>query len=168
MPNLDSLPRLYIQCARPQATIDAVIDRFASERDQELTQLATEISEARYSVRVRVAGIGLLAFLAVAIGGPVLVSRGLRPIGKLSHAVSLVSEKDFKLNHDGKDLAIELVPIHARLTQTLDLLQRAFSREKQAVADISLRSLRSWQRSTWRFASLDHPNNIGPPLKSAG
>jgi len=134
---LDSLPRLYIQCARPQATIDTVIARFAADRDQELAQLATEISEARYSVRVRVAGIGLLAFLAVAIGGPVLVSRGLRPVGKLSEAVSLVSEKDFKLNHDGKDLAVELIPIHARLTQTLDLLRRAFSREKQAVADIS-------------------------------
>ncbi|MCE9561358.1 MAG: HAMP domain-containing histidine kinase [Planctomycetes bacterium] len=136
-PSLDSLPRLFIQCARPQATIDAVLAGFAADRDKELAQLATEISEARYSVRVWATGIGLLAFLAVAIGGPVLVSRGLRPVGKLSEAVSLVSEKDFKLNHDGMDLAIELIPIHARLTQTLDLLQRAFSREKQAVADIS-------------------------------
>ncbi len=66
-----------------------------------------------------------------------LVGRGLRPVGKLSDAVSRVSEKDFKLPHDGSDLSVELVPIHARLTQTLDLLQRAFAREKQAVADIS-------------------------------
>ncbi len=136
-PSLDSLPRLYIQCARPQSAIDAVLARFASERDQELAQLATEISEARYSVRVWAAGTGLVAFLCVALGGPVLVSRGLRPVGKLSDAVSRVSEKDFKLDHDGTDLAVELVPIHARLIQTLDLLQRAFSREKQAVADIS-------------------------------
>ncbi|MBA4191704.1 MAG: hypothetical protein C0467_27305 [Planctomycetaceae bacterium] len=136
-PTLDSLPRLYIQCARPQAAIDAVLTRFAAERDQELTQLATEISEARYSVRVWAAAIALVAFLGVALGGPVLVSRGLRPVGKLSDAVSRVSERDFKLDHDGTDLAIELVPIHDRLVQTLDMLQRAFSREKQAVADIS-------------------------------
>ena len=32
---------------------------------------------------------------------------------------------------------MELAPIHARLTQTLDQLRRAFSREKQSVADIS-------------------------------
>ena len=60
----------------------------------------------------------------------------LRPVGKPSR-VSRVSEKDFKLPHDGSNLSVELVPIHARLTQTLDLLQRAFAREKQAVADIS-------------------------------
>jgi signal transduction histidine kinase len=55
----------------------------------------------------------------------------------LSDAVSRVSEKDFKLPHDGHGLSDELLPIHSRLTQTLELLQRAFSREKQAVADIS-------------------------------
>ena len=71
------------------------------------------------------------------VGGPLLVNRSLRPVGKLSDAVSRVSEKDFKLPHDGSNLAVELVPIHARLTQTLDLLRRAFAREKQAVADIS-------------------------------
>ena len=71
------------------------------------------------------------------VGGPLLVGRGLRPVGKLSDAVSRVSEKDFKLPHDGSNLSVELVPIHARLTQTFDLLHRAFAREKQAVADIS-------------------------------
>jgi signal transduction histidine kinase len=73
----------------------------------------------------------------MAIGGPLLVGRGLRPVGKLSDAVSRVSERDFRLPHDGTDLSVELAPIHARLNQTLDLLRRAFSREKQAVADIS-------------------------------
>ncbi|VTT97137.1 integral membrane sensor signal transduction histidine kinase : Sensor histidine kinase, putative OS=Thermodesulfovibrio yellowstonii (strain ATCC 51303 / DSM 11347 / YP87) GN=THEYE_A0751 PE=4 SV=1: HisKA: HATPase_c [Gemmataceae bacterium] len=136
-PSLESLPRLYVQCARPQSAIDAVIARFTDERDAELAQLAGEISEARSSVRAWAAGVGLAAFLAVAVGGPVLVGRGLVPVGKLSDAVSRVNEKDFKLDHDGTDLAAELVPIHARLTQTLDLLRRAFSREKQAVADIS-------------------------------
>jgi signal transduction histidine kinase len=136
-PTADSLPRLYIQCARPQSAIDAVLAKFAEERDQELGRLTAEIRTARRDLRAQIAGIGALAFLAVALGGPLLVGRGLRPVGKLSDAVSRVSEKDFKLPHDGSNLSVELVPIHARLTQTLDLLQRAFAREKQAVADIS-------------------------------
>jgi signal transduction histidine kinase len=134
---LESLPRLYIQCARPKAAIDAVMAQFAADRDDELARLAGEIRTARSTLRSQIAGIGLIAFLALAVGGPLLVSRALRPVGKLSEAVSRVSEKDFRLPHDGTDLAVELAPIHARLTQTLDLLQRAFAREKQAVADIS-------------------------------
>jgi len=136
-PVTESLPRLYIQCARPQAQIDAAMARFAVERDAELENLTAEIGDARHSLRFDITTIGFVAMLAVLIGGPLLVGRGLRPVGKLSDAVSRVSEKDFKLPHDGSNLSIELVPIHARLTQTLDLLQRAFAREKQAVADIS-------------------------------
>lgn len=136
-PSLEALPRLFVQCARPQAAIDAVIARFTDEREAELAQLAGEISEARSSVRAWAAGVGLAAFLGVAVGGPLLVGRGLLPVGKLSDAVSRVNEKDFTLNHDPTDMAVELVPIHGRLTQTLGQLQRAFSREKQAVADIS-------------------------------
>ncbi len=136
-PGLDSLPRLYIQCGRPQAAIDSALAQFATERNEDLANLSSDIRDARRHLRGRIAGIGVLAFLAIAVGGPLLVGRGLRPVGKLSDAVSRVSEKDFKLPHDGSDLSIELAPIHARLTQTLDLLQRAFAREKQAVADIS-------------------------------
>src|SRR5262245_36988299 len=136
-PNLDSLPRLYIQCARPQATIEALLSQFASERDADLARLVAEIREARTTLRFQIATIGLIAFLAIAIGGPLIVGTGLRPLGKLSDAVSRVSEKDFKLPHDGQGLSEELAPIHSRLTQTLDLLQRAFAREKQSVADIS-------------------------------
>lgn len=136
-PSVESLPRLYIQCARPQRVIDDQLDLFAIERDAELAHLATEIRQARTAVRLQVATISLIAFLAIAIGGPLIVGTGLRPLGKLSDAVSRVSEKDFKLPHDGQGLSEELAPIHARLTQTLDLLQRAFAREKQSVADIS-------------------------------
>jgi len=136
-PNAESLPRLYIQCARPQSQIDAAMTRFAEERDTELANLAAEIGDARRSLRFDITTIGFVAFLAVLVGGPLLVGRGLRPVGKLSDAVSRVSEKDFRLPHDGSNLSVELVPIHARLIQTLDLLQRAFAREKQAVADIS-------------------------------
>jgi signal transduction histidine kinase len=131
------LPRIYVQCARPDREIQHRLQQLAEERDQELAELTADIRAVRHQLRQRIAGVGLVAFLAVAAGGPILVGRGLRPLGKLSDAVSRVSEKDFKLPHDGSDLSAELAPIHARLTQTLDLLRRAFAREKQAVADIS-------------------------------
>ena len=56
---------------------------------------------------------------------------------RLSYAVSKVSVKDFRLPLDERPLPLELRPIAGRLTTTLDLLKRAFAREKQAVADIS-------------------------------
>jgi signal transduction histidine kinase len=133
--NLDN--RLYIQCARPKAEIDAKLAAFENERDEARATLAGDVQSARKKMLLQLAVVGLIVILAIAIGGPVLVGVGLRPVGKLSDAVSRVSEKDFKLPHDGRNLAQELVPIHSRLTQTLDLLQRAFSREKKAVADIS-------------------------------
>ncbi|HEV3440572.1 MAG TPA: HAMP domain-containing sensor histidine kinase, partial [Gemmata sp.] len=129
--------RLYIQCARPKSEIDAKLATFENERDDARAKLAGDVQSARKNMILQLAVVGLIAILAIAIGGPVIVSAGLRPVGKLSDAVSRVSERDFKLPHDGLNLVQELVPIHSRLTQTLDLLQRAFSREKQAVADIS-------------------------------
>src|SRR5205814_8332115 len=54
-----------------------------------------------------------------------------------SDAVSRVSEKDFRLQFDDPRLPRELQPIADRLAQTLELLRRAFTREKQAAADIS-------------------------------
>jgi signal transduction histidine kinase len=133
----DNLPRIYIQCARPRSIIEASLVRFAEERDAERAKLADDVAYARKKMRVQTLVVGIIALLAVAIGGPVIVGAGLRPVDKLSVAVSRVSEKDFKLPHDGQNLVQELVPIHGRLTQTLDMLQRAFTREKQAVADIS-------------------------------
>jgi signal transduction histidine kinase len=73
----------------------------------------------------------------VTLGGWVLVGLGLAPLRRLSDAVSRVSERDFRLSVDAARLPRELRTIHDRLTQTLDLLRRAFAREKQAAADIS-------------------------------
>lgn len=134
---MTGLPRLFVQCARPVREIQNRLDQLEAERDAELQELTSDIQAVRHQLRQRIAVVGLIAFLAAAAGGPLLVGRGLRPLGKLSEAVSRVSEKDFRLPHDGADLSAELVPIHARLTQTLELLRRAFDREKQAVADIS-------------------------------
>lgn len=148
VPTPDSLPKLYIQVARPQSKIDEAFTRFSLERDAELEKSLGEIrydrdrffSQIQHEERqldIVILGGVLAAFLALAIGGPLLIGRSLKPVGELSLAVSAVSEKDFNLPHDGKGLPSELAPIHARLTQTLDLLRRAFAREKQSVADIS-------------------------------
>lgn len=134
---LEAVPKLYVQCGRPLSAIERRLDMFSDDRDEDLAKIRAEISSERITLRTRIAGIGVLAFLIAAVGGPLLVGRGLSPVEKLSDAVSHVSEKDFRLPHDGRLLPAELAPIHARLTQTLDLLRRAFAREKQAVADIS-------------------------------
>ena len=75
--------------------------------------------------------------LAVVLGGWLLIGVGLSPLRKLSDAVSRVNEKDFRLPIEKGELTTELVPIHDRLTHSLDALRRAFEREKAAVADIS-------------------------------
>ena len=66
-----------------------------------------------------------------------LVRLGLSPLRRLSDAVSRVSEKDFRLPVDQRRLPGELKPIARRMTDTLEMLKRAFAREKQATADIS-------------------------------
>jgi signal transduction histidine kinase len=62
---------------------------------------------------------------------------GLRPVHQLSDAVSRVSPRDFRLPLEEADLPVELQPIAQRLVGALDMLKRAFAREKQATADIS-------------------------------
>jgi signal transduction histidine kinase len=84
-----------------------------------------------------VKAIAMLTFLALGIGGWLLVGRSLAPVHKLSDAAGRVSEKDFRLPVEKNELSTELVPIHDRLTHSLAALQVAFEREKQAVADIS-------------------------------
>jgi signal transduction histidine kinase len=81
--------------------------------------------------------VGLGTFAALFLGGYFLVWLGLVPLKRLSDAVSRVSARDFRLELDDRKMPHELKPIVERLRQTLDLLKRAFAREKQAAADIS-------------------------------
>jgi signal transduction histidine kinase len=80
---------------------------------------------------------------------------------RLSYAVSRVSVKDFRLPLDDRPLPLELRPIVERLTNTLDLLKRAFAREKQAAADISheLRTPLAALLTTTEFA-LRKPRSV--------
>jgi two-component system heavy metal sensor histidine kinase CusS len=129
--------RVFVHAARPRAELDARLAADAAARDEELQKVHRETREALGELRSQLAMIGAGSFLALVIGGWVIVARGLAPVRTLSDAVSRVSERDFSLPVDKADLSVELAPIHARITQTLDMLRAAFTREKEAVADIS-------------------------------
>jgi signal transduction histidine kinase len=129
--------RLVVHHARPYSQLDTRLAADQQRRDEQLDRVRGETQTELTRLRTRLGMIGLGSFVALVVGGWVIVARGLAPIRKLSDAVSRVSEKDFRLSVRQDELSGELVPILARLTQTLDLLRQAFAREKQAVADIS-------------------------------
>ncbi len=135
--SVDPLPFVYVQVARPKAELDARLAEHDQKRQEEVDRLADDTQKAMTRLRTQLAVIGAIMLIAVPTGAWLLVGRGVAPIRHLSDAVSRVSEKDFRLPVEPADLSRELVPIHDRLTQTLDALRRAFEREKQAVADIS-------------------------------
>jgi signal transduction histidine kinase len=130
-------PWCTLQCGYSTQRRDEKIREFAGQRDEELANLETETEASLARLRTILLGVGLGTFAAVVVGVFFLVRLGLMPLRRLSDAVSRVSEKDFRLKFDGRRLPAELTPIVDRLRQTLDQLQRAFAREKQAAADIS-------------------------------
>jgi heavy metal sensor kinase len=136
-PEPPARPAIYIQCACDTNKRDAALAQFAVSRDEELARLEAETNDSLAGLRWRLLAISLVTFAATAFGGLWLVRLGLLPLQRLSVAVSRVSEKDFRLQFDERRLPGELTPIVERLTQTFDLLKRAFAREKQAAADIS-------------------------------
>ncbi|HVK17827.1 MAG TPA: HAMP domain-containing sensor histidine kinase [Fimbriiglobus sp.] len=135
--NFDPLPFVYVQVGRPKAELDALLSAHEAKREADQKEMVAYTNSAMADLRTRLALIGVIALIAVTTGAWLLVGRGVAPIRKLSEAVSRVSEKDFRLPIKQDDLSLELLPIHDRLTQTLDELRRAFDREKQSVADIS-------------------------------
>jgi heavy metal sensor kinase len=130
-------PTIYVHCATKMDKLDAALAGFGQQRDNELAKVADETGDSLGGLRQRLWGISLTVFAATAVGTFWLVYLGLSPLRRLSYAVSQVSVKDFRLPLDGRPLPLELRPIAERLTTTLDLLKRAFTREKQAAADIS-------------------------------
>jgi signal transduction histidine kinase len=128
---------LYIQCAAPTNNLEERLQGFKDARDQDLAKVEHETTASLASLRNRLLGISLLTFAVITVGTWWLVRLGLLPLHRLSVAVSKVSERDFRLHFDEQRLPAELQPIHDRLAATLEQLQRAFAREKQATADIS-------------------------------
>ncbi|HEY7159066.1 MAG TPA: ATP-binding protein [Gemmataceae bacterium] len=130
-------PTIYVHCAAETSKRDAAIVALGEQRDRELAKVADETNASLRDLRLRLLAISLAVFAATGVGGFWLVRLGLSPLRRLSVAVSRVSAKDFRLPLDERSLPLELRPIAERLSSTLDLLKRAFAREKQAAADIS-------------------------------
>jgi signal transduction histidine kinase len=131
------IPRNFIQIARSTESLNYAVleirEGAIAQSDLEMRSTAA----TRGNVRLLL-GIGVcVAFVVLVCGGLLLVHTGLSPLRRLSEAVSAVNEKDFRLPVTKEELTMELVPIHDRLTATLDALKRAFEREKEAIADIS-------------------------------
>ena len=127
----------YYQVARPTTELETAVADIHLEADRSKEALAHETTDKRQSVRLLLGLGSVIAFAGTLFGGWVVVGVGLRPLRKLTAAVSKVSEKDFCLPVKASELSRELVPIHDRLAHALDALRLAFEREKQAVADIS-------------------------------
>lgn len=133
----DPLPNIFIHYARTTDELDSRVARLRAAAERQKSDLLWHARWDRQRFRFWLAVIGGATFLATLFGGPLLIRRGLGPLRRLSDAVSEVSEKDFRLPIQSEQLTYELLPIHARLTVTLDALRRAFEHEKQAVADLS-------------------------------
>jgi len=130
-------PSMIVQCAADTAPRDQDIARLENELKTKVQQLEKESRDTLLGLRLKLLWIGLATFAFIFAGGSLLIAIGLAPLKRLSDAVSRVSEKDFRLHYDGPPPPSELEPIVARLQHTLNLLRRAFEREKQATADIS-------------------------------
>jgi heavy metal sensor kinase len=130
-------PSVLIQFAAETTELEDKLAKLQGQLDQDLADLKEESRATLASLRNWFSLVGLATFAATVLGGFWLVGLGLAPLKRLSDAVSQVSVKDFRLPLDESRLPAELRPITERLTRTLDLLKRAFAREKQAAADIS-------------------------------
>ncbi len=134
-PRWKSPPAFYLQVATTK--LSHRIEDFDAKLELELSKLDKESKDTLSRLRTRLLVISLITFVLAICGGYLLVQFGLRPVGRLSRAVSEVSEQDIRLPLDSKKLPVELRPIAECLGETLDSLKRAFAREKQAAADIS-------------------------------
>jgi heavy metal sensor kinase len=128
---------IFVQYAIDLAPTEARLKQYAVERDQQLAQLASDTESQLDALRRQLLWIAIATFAATLAGGYLLLRLGLAPIGRLSDAVSEVSERDFRLKIEPARLPSELQPIAERLSRTLVQLGQAFDREKQAAADIS-------------------------------
>lgn len=128
---------LVIHCAYDLARRDAIRDKYQQRGDEDLANLQGETNESLTQLANRLLLVGSLTFLFALAGSVGLVRAGLLPLRRLSEAVSKISPRNFQLSVSEQRLPGELKPIVGRLKDMLDMLRRAFVREKQATADIS-------------------------------
>ncbi len=130
-------PSLVIQCACAIKPHNAILNNFLVDWNREQAELETETSRTLSDLRLRLLWLVGGTFFALIVGTLVIVRWGLSPLRRLSEAVGQVSARDFKLPLVRSRMPVELRPIIDHLSATLDMLRRAFAREKQATADIS-------------------------------
>jgi heavy metal sensor kinase len=130
-------PTLVIQCACDSDHLDETLLGFKETRNEELTGLRRRTEQALTDLRGNLIAMAAVSFAAMILGTLGIVRWGLMPLRRLSTALGQVSTRDFKLPLDARQMPIELRPIIAHLEETLEMLKRAFAREKQATADIS-------------------------------
>jgi signal transduction histidine kinase len=130
-------PVFFLQYAHLADVHDQAVESYNEDFKARVADQAADSANAIKLLTTTVLWVGLATFAASLIGGSWLIGLGLAPLKHLSEAVSRVSEKDFRIPFNPDELSAELRPIFDRLTQTLDMLKRAFAREKQAAADIS-------------------------------
>jgi heavy metal sensor kinase len=131
------LQTVFIQYASDVAPTEAKIRELENQCTEQLAELDASIDGDLNQLRMRMAGIGFATLAALWLGGYLVILVGLAPLSKMTEAVSQVSAQNFRLPLDTDKLPDELQPIAARLGETLQQLQKAFDREKQAAADIS-------------------------------
>jgi signal transduction histidine kinase len=127
----------FYHVARPIAPHEARLDIIRAEATTQIAQVRADNAEAQRAFRWTVGLTALVLMIGLPLGGWFMMGLSLKPLSKLSEAVSRVNEKDFRLPMEREELTTELLPIHDRLAQSLEALKLAFEREKEAVADIS-------------------------------
>lgn len=130
-------PVIFVQYARETERRDQELARYESDLKHDLKDLSLRTQETLATLRWRLGLVLLAATGLMALGGAYLARQGLKPLHRLTDAVSKVSEKDFRLHLPLERMPEELVPIVTRLQGSLSSLEKAFAHEKQAVADIS-------------------------------
>jgi signal transduction histidine kinase len=130
-------PAIFISCGYDLNLATPALEKLRQQRDDDKAELARQTGVTLEQLNRHLLWICAGTFAGLLLGGFWLVRQGLAPLQRLSDAVSRVSEKNFQLDMDRERLPGELHPIAERLTHTLEQLQRAFEREKQAAADLS-------------------------------
>jgi heavy metal sensor kinase len=132
-----STPGFFIQFARITSERDLRLNALKNKRDRDRDSRFQETQASLATLRTRLLTIALATFGFTLLGGMWLIHRVLRPVGRITAAVSQVSELDFQLRLKRRDVPEELLPIVDKLQGLLQSLEKAFAREKQAAADIS-------------------------------
>lgn len=130
-------PMILVQCGIDPHARDQALQVLKEKFEEDRANQQADSEATLHELLTNLLTISFLTFGATVLGSFCLVGLGLSPLRRLSDAVSKVSEKDLKLQVPERRLPAELRPIAQRLVQTFDQLRRAFTREKQAAADIS-------------------------------